>query len=437
VNGVPQTPPGNGGAHFGWVTLASSPTRGVGIASKDDSINVDTLFPDAKFYAKYALATWLQSPTGGNYASIGALNTAWGSSYSSFGTAGTVVTAEGGFTGAINGTNKTFTKTLAHVPSPLSVQVVVDGVIKAGDDGSGPTANTATTSGSFAVGATAASTIDYSTGAVSIVLNVAPVTSFTVNYIFGGWGSGSGLLDEDGSGSHMGSATFLSGETAAMKADLNGFLQALSATYHAGVKSAIDTYRPGRLYFGVSGMGGWGAPSWAAVYKGAAPYVDVIGFNGIPSGAADDQARMDFVIDAIAPYDKPFINWEGVPAQADSEWPTLTPSGNPIGNFATQAARGVFWQAQVNRLLTMRGTSDGVAHFVGFQWWNPYDQRNENTNWGFLTNKDNPYDGVADKIATGVDQWGYATGGEAHDCGDFLSAMIAANQSVLAALAGG
>jgi hypothetical protein len=78
-----------------------------------------------------------------------------------------------------------------------------------------------------------------------------------------------------------------------------------------------------------------------------------------------------------------------------------------------------------------------VAHFVGFQWWNPYDQRNENTNWGFLTNKDNPYDGVADKIATGVDQWGYATGGEAHDCGDFLSAMIAANQSVLAALAGG
>ncbi len=61
-----------------------------------------------------------------------------------------------------------------------------------------------------------------------------------------------------------------------------------------------------------------------------------------------------------------------------------------------------------------------------------YDMNNEGLNWGLITPSDNPYDGKGAVTATGVDQWGYSTGGEAGDYGDFLSDVTSANNGAIA-----
>jgi hypothetical protein len=69
-----------------------------------------------------------------------------------------------------------------------------------------------------------------------------------------------------------------------------------------------------------------------------------------------------------------------------------------------------------------------------------FDQNSESKNWGLLSPNDNPYDGKSATINGingdhGEDQWGYRTGGERKNCGDFLSAVKAANEGAVAELA--
>lgn len=321
--------------HLGWIILVTSPTQ-----TSNTSLGVT--YSDTTVYSKLAFATWLAARYGN---SISALNSAWGSSYTSFGSNG-------------------------------------------------------------------------------------------------GWGAGSGILDEDGTcpAAHGVScwvptdAFRLNGATPGMLKDLNDFLLYHASHYFSSIKSDLAAAAPGVLYLGPTSIGTWGSPARKEIMEAAAQSVDLLMLPSIPadcSNCGDGQQRLDF----IAQYggNLPWANWEGYQAKADSYMAPYATAGDEL---QTQTARGQLYAARM-KLALGAADSSGVHHIVGLKWWAMYDSRGEQANWGLLTRRDNPYDGSADKPTAGKDAWGYPTGGEGATYGDFLSSVTAANKAALAAIAGG
>ena len=72
----------------------------------------------------------------------------------------------------------------------------------------------------------------------------------------------------------------------------------------------------------------------------------------------------------------------------------------------------------------------GVIPYVGLRWWAYTDSTSEQTDWGLVTTSNNAYDGREAVIAAGTDAWGYATGGEQKNYGNFLDTVRSANQTL-------
>jgi hypothetical protein len=432
------------------------------------------------------LGNWVQQSgdSGPNYASIAALNAAWGSNYDTFGSDAVAHNGEACATG--NGTAGPYTCTLSvHPLTPLTVQVLVGGTLTAGDDGSGPRASTPTVTGYFR-GTTSNSysgtkprnlgTINYTTGSVSLTFAsaVGVGTAITVNYQTNGWGTGHGLLDEDGkcpakgggscwipqgTDSHgfryydLGPATRgqatavgctapVSTMTCAFIVDMDNFLYHLVKNYAYIEKTAFNTAMPGILYLGTM-VGGWSAPSRADVYKGFGQYLDVAYLPTIPAinptGAiTDNQARVDFIFNNLG--DKPAFNWQGFPAEPDSYMSPYSTSSP----YSTQAQRGAGLQTWVNTIFNTQistGPHAGTYPMVGYSWWGWADS--QSTNFGLLTPRDDPYDGISSTTTQGYDTWGYSTGCvptfgcEQASYGDFIDPATTANLNALRATAGG
>lgn len=275
-----------------------------------------------------------------------------------------------------------------------------------------------------------------------VALNSAWGSRYTTFGSAGGFGIGTGILDEDGTCPSRGSVACwigdpvtLAGETLLMQADMSAFLTYYATQYYSTIKKAFNTYAPGFLLLGSSPIGAWGAPPRREILEVASQYLDVFTFGNIPpficTNCTDVQQRVDFA----AQYggDKPWLNWEGFPAQADSYWP---PSVSGKTSYATtQAQRGQLYQQMITGLANT-ADSGGTHHIVGMEWWDYYDMRSEQTNWGLLTRRDNAYDGVQARIANGTDQWGYPTGGEQANYGDFLTSVQSANSGVYNLLTG-
>lgn len=317
---LPTDPPGQGSSNIGWIALCTD------FAQRSNG-KYNESYSDPKVYTKYALASYLQQ----KYQTIGALNAAWGSSYTTFGDAG-------------------------------------------------------------------------------------------------GWGSGTGLLDEDGRHSWVGTDDVaLTGETAAMQADLNAFIGQYADEYFSVVTAAIRKYRPHQLVFGPATMNSWGGVSRGAVLAAAGKYCDII------QASATSQQVYDFTLAHAG--DKPLVAWTGITANPDSDLAGYAHTGD----VATQAARGAAY-AQITQQLfnwagsAMAGSLAGSHNFVGEKWWAWSDSEGEKANWGLVTFLDNAYDGKEDTVATGKDQWGYATGGESANYGDFLTAAEKANAQVASEL---
>jgi hypothetical protein len=263
-------------------------------------------------------------------------------------------------------------------------------------------------------------------------LNRAWGSSYTTFAGDGGWGSGNGLLDEDGRHNWVPrDFNRLQGATAAMRQDLSDFLVHLAQHYFSVIKSALQQAAPGSLYLGPTNMGGWGAPPRREILQAAAPYVDVYMLSTIPTLCAsctDDQQRIDFV----AQYggDKPWANWEGFFAHADSYMSELPAPDSSVPPNATQQLRGLLFNTMVSQMLSAKDSASGTYHFVGYKWWEYYDNRGERANWGLVTRRDNPYDGVSAIIAAGTNVFGYATGGERANYGDFITSVKVANLNV-------
>ncbi|MGH9542989.1 MAG: Ig domain-containing protein [Terriglobales bacterium] len=248
----------------------------------------------------------------------------------------------------------------------------------------------------------------------------------------GGWGSGTGLLDEDGTHAWVPKDFInLHDGNAAIDKDLNDFLLQHATKYFSEIKAVLAQYAPGVLYMGPTVLGSWGAPPRAQVLQGAGPNIDVVVMGTVPAGAPDDQQRVDFIAQNLG--DKPWLEWEGFVANPDSYFFSYPSGDATYAPSTTQAARGQEYQGMVSLLLHTH-TSAGSYPIVGFKWWQYVDNPDENLNWGLVTRRDNEYDGHAASTAGGHDAWGYATGGEAHNYGDFLSGVEKANWQIWATL---
>jgi hypothetical protein len=222
-----------------------------------------------------------------------------------------------------------------------------------------------------------------------------------------------------------------------MQADLNAFLLYYAQQYFSTIKSTLQTAAPGVLYLGPTTLGTWGAPARRQILQAAAQSLDVIVLPSIPTeciSCTDDQQRVDFV----AQYggNKPWMTWEGFFGQPNSYMSAYTAPDTSDPQNSTQDLRGQLFTSMVKGMIQSADAATGTHHFVGYKWWELYDNRGEQANWGLLTRRDNPYDGAADVIAHGVDQWGHATGGEQVNYGNFLGAVTNANQGVYNSLLG-
>jgi hypothetical protein len=160
------------------------------------------------------------------------------------------------------------------------------------------------------------------------------------------------------------------------------------------------------------------------VYEGAADYVDVIRIVMPDWTQPWYQERLDFI--ARHGGDKPWMTWVGKRAVPDSYFASDPRGGTCLaGDFTTQEERGTWYEGAMDALL--HSGSQGTQHFVGMQFWQLYDNLGECANWGLITPRDNPYDGVSARVQAGVDAWGFPTGGEERDFGDFISFVKRAN----------
>ena len=70
-------------------------------------------------------------------------------------------------------------------------------------------------------------------------------------------------------------------------------------------------------------------------------------------------------------------------------------------------------------------------------WWWWLDMVGEQKNWGLVSLMDNAYDGIEGSKTSGIDAWGYRTGGEEKNYGDFIGPARDINFSIQERLANG
>lgn len=385
-------------------------------------------------------ATGCTVNTGPGY-TISSLNRAWGSSYTSFESSGT----DQSFTICTsNCTASSYTGVLSPAGvTPLTFSLTLNGRMVAGADGHGPIAQSPTAVENVVGSAISRGTLNDWSGAYNLTFPSAPNGPIVANYKTGGWGTGSGLLDEDGScPAASGRSCWLphdpfdlcasrpstslctnqSRVATAFQVDMDNYLYRLAKTYFKSIRTEVNSFIPDLLYMGTMQING--APTRCPVLKAAGQYTDII--TQVPATRfPDDQKRLDFWAQCVG--DKPGVFWFGIRAEPDSYFAGQRAGGHAFQIFRTQAGRGQKYEDVVRGCLSLLDSTYKSNHCIGLKWWQYFDQRGELANWGLVTPRDNPYDGHSATTAPGTDKHGYRTGGEKADYGDFLSHVIKAN----------
>lgn len=255
----------------------------------------------------------------------------------------------------------------------------------------------------------------------------------------GGYGLGTGVIDEDGRHTAwMGTMVDPyknTGTKPGVQADLDSFLYEYARQYAQVAAKAIRAVDKNHLVFGPAALNNYGAKARDQVLKGLSDGgIDVFQFNYDPiyGPMAGSMVENNQSYDLIG---KPAYIWYSVTAQADSAV-AGRPATYGVPNFATQAVRGKHYaNVDIPNFLKAQGTN-GDYYVVGFDWWELVDNPGEGTNWGLTTQRDNAYDGKEDVIASGKDAWGFSTGTEKANYGDFISFVREANFSLYQELSG-
>ena len=397
------------------------------------------VYADTLIHSKMSLRNALAT----EYGTVAALNSAWGSNYTTFDSSGVCVgsqpiacatNASADSVGTGNGTTLTFSKTLSHTTvAGFSLQILVAGVPVAGDlcnNWSG--ALCSASPGTLYGPDVSTGTINYSTGTLSITFKAgqAPANNaaITATYVANGWGIGSGFLDEDNRPMHrkwLGTDwTAMSNANTTTVADLAVFYQAIAAKYFSDCQIQLHAVYPNILDLGPDALSSWNAPSAAPVLKAAAKYTDAF-VTG--SSVIFSQAEMDFIADNYG--DKPYFGSFYSVANPDSALSAFAAS-SVSGNFSTQAARGAAYTTMATQQLQTAHTTAGNYPYIGMYWWEFYDNWGEQLNWGLVTHFDNAYDAREDVSAAAACSEPiskYKCGGEKANYGDVISSVAKAN----------
>ena len=252
-------------------------------------------------------------------------------------------------------------------------------------------------------------------------LNSAWRSNYTSFDSAGGYGAGSGLLDENGRHDWLGTRDgSLKRANSAVVADLDAFLYAYAKHYFFTVTSRIKQYYPNHLVFGPATLNGHGGLTRRQVLNAAGQYVDVLNAGITPR-----------LLEKTVQYagDIPIITWEGYVSNPDS---ALYQSPNPSQPWAygTQPERARAYKHKLDYLFNAT-TKSGAKPVVGIQYWEWADNWSEKLNWGLVTFRENAYDGKEAAKALGQDPRGFATGGEGKDFGDFISDVRNTNADIL------
>ena len=246
----------------------------------------------------------------------------------------------------------------------------------------------------------------------------------------GGFGSGTGVLDEDGRHTAWFGSDYFNqaGMNANLKADLDKYLYMMAYQIYYPQSSVVRSYDTNHLlmcgFYGGSGDGGM-RPVVAQALKDAGCQVLVLNWNSTyPSGAlASNQATYDQL-------GLPVTLFYGSTAQADSDYSQYPNNGAYLADFPTQESRAQHYDSDNQAIYGSQG-SNGDYYALGIDFWSLTDNSSEDRNWGFISISDNVYDGNCAVILASIDPWGYPCGGEAANYGDFTDGVTQANSTLL------
>jgi hypothetical protein len=243
----------------------------------------------------------------------------------------------------------------------------------------------------------------------------------------GGYGVGTGVLDEDGR--HVAwfgnDSQYLSNTSAGLKVDMNAMLYQYAYTYGYAAVSSIRVYDSHHLVFSPMTLGGDGyhpLPLVLQAFKDAGMGVIQVG------GAINEDMG-----GAKATYDQtglPVYFWYCLASNADSPFHGTTPDP-ACTDEPTQVARAAKYALGLNASLGAQATN-GDNYILGVDYWAWGDSAGwQHSNWGLITNRDNAYNGTEDVHHSIVDSGGYTTIPEDANYGDFLTPITATNNSIL------
>jgi hypothetical protein len=262
-------------------------------------------------------------------------------------------------------------------------------------------------------------------------LNLAWGSNYTTFESAGGWGVGSGLLDENGRNPWVGRwSDEMATGSAILRNDLNEFLYLHAKRYFSVVAAKVRKYAPQHLVFGPASFNFWGGLTRKEVLRAAGESLDVL------QCAIGSQQ----VLELTARYagNKPIVTWDAFVSNPDSAlWrhPNLPDISGGIRAVTSQEERGQIYADNVESAFN-GVTSAGIHPVAGIKLWSWTDNWWEKANFGVVTFSDNAYDGREATVAGGRDSAGWPTGGEESNYGDFLSSVTAAHAAVVASLGG-
>ena len=257
-------------------------------------------------------------------------------------------------------------------------------------------------------------------------LNTAWGSNYTTFGDSGGFGTGTGVLDEDGRHTQwIGKDYFnLSDTNPNLKADLDMFLYKFVYQLESVAVQTFRSYDKNHFIIGPTSLGGLGdfgvRPQVLQALADAGVDALTLGYDPLnPQNVSTVTAAYNFV-------GKPSLIWYGVTANQDSYWHGFDP-GYHAPDYPTQVIRGQHYSTDMGILFNATA-NNGDYPILGTNFWALTDSgKAETTNWGLLSDKDNAYDGKCAIQAPSTDQWGFPCGGETADYGDFINAARQTN----------
>ncbi len=391
----------------------------------------NALYTDQTNNTKAHWSSFLSS----EYGTIAALNAAWGTGgyYTTFGTSGTQVI--GGACSTGNG-GASYSCTPHTNIDRFSLQIKVAGTPVCADNGAGSLKGPADAS---------CGSVTYSTGAITITKTVANGSAITVDYWRDGYGVGTGILDEWAdplvhawvgdpiclNNGVTGGGVCIAGSvtTSAYRTDMDNHLQQYTTQFftviHNAYVNALPVGHKNKMFFGISQLGQvpGRVPARCPVIAGSG----AAGLDGIEVSTDTSTAQLDFITSCLG--NKPYIIWETVTANADSDWYGYAPNTQP-SNVATQALRATQYDSDIKNLWN-HVSAAGNSQWVGEDWWAFLSlQFFEHQNFGLISWRDNAYDGhedVTGSVSCSSPISSHTCGGEQNTYGNFLGPATTTN----------